>query len=125
MKILVFGNLMVEQDSLALKLIPKLSNLFPEIEFKEFDPTENLEAEIQQGKLTIIDVVEGIDKPLVITNLSQIRQDKVYSMHDFDLGFNLKILEKIGKLKEIKIIGLPGNMEQEKALEEVKKLITS
>ena len=119
----MFGNLIVEQDSLALKLIPKLSEVFPEIEFKEFDPTENLEAEIKQGKLTIIDVVEGIDKPLVITNLNQIRQDKVYSMHDFDLGFNLKILEKIGKLKEIKIIGLPGDMEQEKALEEVKKRI--
>ena len=125
MKFLIFGNEIVEQDNLALKLMLRLKEEFPNIGFKEFDPTENLQAEIEYGTLNIIDVVQGIQKPIVITNINQLRQDKVYSMHDFDLGFNLKLLYKIGKLKEIFIIGLPQNMNEEKALEEVKKIIAN
>lgn len=124
-KILVFGNLLVEQDSLALKLLPRLREEFPHITFKEFDPTENLAEEIEDRKLRIIDVVQGIQKPIIITDLQQLKQDKVYSMHDFDLGFNLKLLEKIDKLKEVEIIGLPQQMSEEEALEEVKKVIVS
>jgi hypothetical protein len=30
-------------------------------------------------------------------------------VHDFDLGFQLKYLQKIGKLGEVTIIGLPIN----------------
>jgi len=123
MKFLVFGNELVEQDSLALKLIPKLKEEFSDIEFKGFDPTENLEAEIENGKLHIIDVVQGIDKVIVITDLQQLKQDKVYSMHDFDLGFNLKILEKIDKLKEIEIIGLPQDMDDEEALSQIQLIL--
>ena len=29
------------------------------------------------------------------------------SVHDFDLGFQLKYLRKLGKLGEVRIIGLP------------------
>jgi allophanate hydrolase subunit 1 len=125
MKFLIFGNIDVKQDSLALKLLPKLQQELPEIEFKEFDPTENLAGEIEEGKLNIIDVVQGIDKMIVITDLAQIKQDRVNSLHDFDLGFNLKILEKIDKLKEVEIIGLPQDMKEEKALEEIKKILSN
>lgn len=125
MKFLVFGNLLVEQDSLALKLVPRLKQEFSNIEFKEFDPTEDLAAEIVDGKLQIIDVVQGIDKPILITDVNQLKQGKVYSMHDFDLGFNLKILHKIGKLKEVEIIGLPQDMSEDEAFEEIKKIISS
>jgi Ni,Fe-hydrogenase maturation factor len=123
MKILVFGNIIEEKDSLALRILPKLREEFPQVEFKEFDPTENLEAEIEQGKLKILDVVEGIDKVIVIKDIEQLKQDKIYSMHDFDLGFNLKLLRKIGKLKEVEIIGLPMNMKEEEAIEEIKRII--
>jgi len=123
MKVLVFGNALVKQDNLALRLIPKLQKAFPEIEFKDFDPTENLEDEILGFKLKILDVVEGIDKVIKITDLNQLRTDKVYSMHDFDLGFNLKLLEKIGKLKEVEIIGLPQNMSESKALREIMEML--
>ncbi len=123
MKLLVFGNLIEEKDNLAIKLLPRLREEFPQIEFKEFDPNENLEAEIQDGKLRILDIVEGIDKVMVIKDIEQLKQDKIYSMHDFDLGFNLKLLHKIGKLKEIEIIGLPMKMKEEEAIEEIRKII--
>jgi len=123
MKILVFGNLSEEKDSLALRILPRLKKEFPDIDFKELDPTENLESEIENGKLTILDVVEGIKKTTIIKDIEQLKTDKVYSMHDFDLGFNLKLLQKIGKLKEITVIGLPMNMREEKAMIEIKKII--
>lgn len=123
MKILVFGNFLVEKDNLALKLIPKLKNEFPKIEFKEFDPTENLEGEIENGKLFILDVVEGIEEVRLIKDIGKLELIKSCSMHDFDLAYNLKLLKKIGKLKEIEIIGLPMEMDEEEALKEVKNML--
>jgi hypothetical protein len=123
MKILVFGNPLIEKDNLALGLIPKLKGEFPEIEFKEIDPTEDLESEIEDKKLSILDVAEEINKVTLINDLNQLKTDKIYSMHDFDLTFNLKLLEKIGKLEEVKIIAVPNQMDEEKALHEVKKII--
>ncbi|OGJ21352.1 hypothetical protein A3K73_01255 [Candidatus Pacearchaeota archaeon RBG_13_36_9] len=124
MKILVFGNPLEEKDSLALKIVPRLRKEFPQAEFKEFDPTENLEAEIKDGKLRILDVVQGINQVMVIKDIEQLKQDKIYSMHDFDLGFNLKLLKKIGKLKEVEIIGVPQEMREKEVFEEVRKTLS-
>ena len=123
MKFLVFGNPLVEKDNLALKLLPKLKKEFPEIEFKEFDPTENLESEIENGKLFILDVVEGIKKIMLIKNIDKIQLIKSCSMHDFDLAYNLKLFKKIGKLKEVEIIGVPMMMKEEEVLREVKEIL--
>lgn len=123
MKILVFGNPLVEKDSLALRLLPKLKKHFPEIQFKEFDPTENLGEEIENRKLKVLDVVEGTKKVIVIKEIEQLKQDKLCSMHDFDLGFNLKLLHKIGKLKEVEIIGVPNKMNEKEAFEEVVNIL--
>jgi Ni,Fe-hydrogenase maturation factor len=123
MKILVFGNSLVEKDNLALKLISNLREKFLDIEFKEFDPTEDLENEIENKKLFLLDVVEGIDKVMIIDDINELKLDKIYSMHDFDLVYNIKLLKKIGKLKEIEIIGIPQNMDEEDAFNEVKNIL--
>ena len=60
MKILVFGNLILAQDNIPLLILGKLREAFPEIEFKEFDPNDDLEKEGRT--LTIIDTIEGIDE---------------------------------------------------------------
>lgn len=41
MKIYVFGNILVDIDSLPIKLIPLLQKEFPDIEFCELDPSED------------------------------------------------------------------------------------
>ena len=125
MKILVFGNPLLEFDNLPLKLIPKLQKKFPKIKFSEFDPTEELE---KQGKdLIIIDTVEDIKKITIIESIDKISKTKLYSMHDFDLGYNLKILKKLNLIDSIKIIGIPMKISEEDALkgieQELKKLI--
>ena len=83
-KILVFGNPIVEKDSLPLGIIGELSGKFPGIEFKEYDPNENLEKEGRH--LDIIDTVEGIKEAKVITDIDSIITSRLYTMHDFDLG---------------------------------------
>ena len=112
-KILIFGNLLVAQDSLAINLMPKLQKQFPEFDFFHLDPTENLE---EYGKdLRIIDVVQGIKKPIIITNSDKLKTEKITSMHDFDLAYNLKLLMQTGKIKSVRILGLPLEMNKDEA----------
>ncbi len=121
MKILVFGNPLLKQDSLPLKLLPKLKSLYPNIEFKEIDPTEDLD---KQGRhLIILDTVKGIDKVTTITSIDQLHANKIYSMHDFDLALNLKLLKKLNIIDSVKIIGIPMNYTEKETLTQLSKLI--
>ncbi|MBT6690500.1 hypothetical protein HN903_02135 [archaeon] len=111
MKILTFGNPLLKQDSLPLKILPTLIKQFPNITFLHIDPTEDLE---QYGPhLTILDTVQNIDKITILTSIEQLHANKVYSMHDFDLALNLKLLRKLDKIKSVKIIGIPMNTTEE------------
>ena len=122
-KILIFGNPLVTKDSLPLKLIDDLRNEFPHVEFKEFDSIEEIQNEGEP--LYISDSVEKIKKVMVITDLDQLATDKIYSVHDFDLATNLKILKKIGVMKEIIIFGVPMNITHGQALQEIRDKIIS
>ncbi|MDI6738006.1 MAG: hypothetical protein QME12_05850 [Nanoarchaeota archaeon] len=122
MQILVFGNKLVKEDSLPLKLMPKLQKAFPSIEFIELDGIENLE---KYGRLPLImDAVEGIKEPCII-HLKDIQKHKIISMHDCDLGFNLLLLKKIGKIDDVVIIGIPMKMAKKAALEKVNRIIST
>lgn len=120
-RILVFGNPLVEEDSLPLKLVPDLQKAFPQIQFKEIDSAEQVEDEGRD--LVIIDAVSGIKKVEVITDLESIQLEKIYTMHDFDLGITLKLLKKVGKLDSALIFGVPLHYPKSKALGELEKSI--
>jgi len=117
--IYVFGNLLVREDSLPLKLIDKLRKEFPSLQFKEFDTVEDLELE----ELNIIDTVKGIKKVELIEDVDKIITDKIYSMHDFDLGYNLKLLKKMKMIDKVRIFGVPTNMNEKEAFQQLKKII--
>ncbi len=118
MKILVFGNPLVPEDSIALKVAGKLKEKF---EFKILDAVEDVEKE---GKhLIILDAAENIEKIILIDDLEKLQTDKIYSMHDFDIALTLKLLKKIGKIESVKIIAIPKNYGLEKAAIEVEKLL--
>ena len=114
---------MLEKDSLPLKLIGRLREAFEDIEFKEFDPSENLEKEGRD--LVIIDSVEGIDKVVLITDIDAIQTQKVYSMHDFDLGYGLKLLKKLNLIDSVKIFGVPMKISERDALKQLEELISA
>ncbi|MFH1585190.1 MAG: hypothetical protein ABIB79_00300 [archaeon] len=120
-KILVFGNPLMEEDNLALKILPKLRLLFPHIEFKEFDAGESFNGE---GKhLTILDVVDGIDKVQVLDQVDDLQIPERFTMHDFDLAYNLRLLKFLDKIETIMVIGLPMHMDEDDVLNEAVRVI--
>jgi Ni,Fe-hydrogenase maturation factor len=118
--IYVFGNPLVKEDSLALKLLGRLRRKFPDLDFKEFDTTEDLEPEME---ISIIDAVKGIKEIELIDDVDRIASDKIYSMHDFDLGYNLKLMKEMGMIKKVKIFGIPIGIAKEKAFTGLARLI--
>ena len=108
MKIYVFGNKDSPLDRKAFLVAKRLKKPFPKVDFVEVGINSDLP--IDSKKLTVIlDVVEGIDNVEVINDkeLHKLINIGSTSVHDFDLGFQLKYLKKIGKLKKVKIIGIP------------------
>ncbi|MDO8537352.1 MAG: hypothetical protein Q7S21_00545 [archaeon] len=119
-KIFIAGNLLIKEDSIALKIMPKLQKKFPNIEFIELEPTDNFP---EERILTIIDAVQGINEIKIIEDIDKITFQKSFSLHDFDLGANLKLLKKAGKLEAVKIIGIPMQWKEKQAFEEISKEI--
>lgn len=125
MKVLVFGNFLVKKDNLVLKLIPKLSKLFPKIEFKEFDPTESLENEIENKTLHILDMAVGI-REIVELGFEDIDRLEASGsgMHDFDLNYNLKLLKKMEMIDDIKIIAVPVEINEREAINQIGEILS-
>lgn len=122
MKILVFGNPLVEQDAIALQILPELRKKFPAAEFLEFDAAEDLE--LQDSNPIILDAVDGISQCELITDLERfVPASRNLSMHDFDLGKTLLLLKKIGTIHGATIIGIPIMYDKQKALVETSRLI--
>jgi len=124
-KVLVFGNRLVEKDKLPLELIPYLEKEFPEIEFKEFDSIEDLQNE--GSVLYIIDSVENIENVTIIYNIDQIEISKsLYTIHDMDLGYMLKLMKKVNMIDQVIIFGIPTNtLSKRKILNQLEEKIRS
>jgi hypothetical protein len=123
MKIYVMGNILVREDALPVNLLPILRKEFPQIEFIELDPTEDIIPE--KKSLTIIDTVINTKEVCLIHDIDRIELGRIVSLHDFDLGYNLKLMKKFGVLEKVNIIGVPPAMDEIAALKEIKKVIAS
>ena len=110
----VFGNPDIEMDSLPIRLLPALQKHFSNIYFVVLDPNE--EWKIPE-EMVMIDTVVGIRELTVFDDLKFFVEAPRISVHDFDAFFNLIYLQKLGKLKKIKIFGLPSEMTEATAEE--------
>ena len=117
-KVYVFGNEYVKEDSFAHKIAEKLEG----VEIVYCRSPEQL-LEIEENEIMIMDVVENIKEPMRIEDMSQLTVSTMFSLHGFDLGFFLPLMEKMGMKKNIKIIGLPNEGDIEKISEKVKEWI--
>ena len=120
--IYVLGNPLLREDSLPLKLLPKLRERFKNAAFKEIDPSENLP---EEEHLVIIDTIINCEKVCVLKEIDKIETEPRYSLHDFDLGFSLKLMKKLGKIKDVTIIGVPQMIRPDEALEQIAEIIAS
>lgn len=120
--IYVCGNPLVKDDSLPLRILSTMRKKNPNVAFIEFDPTEDLPCE---KEFVCIDTVINAKDVLLLTDIDTFVATKALSLHDFDLGLNLKLAKKMGWLKEVKIIGVPPRMPAEEAVEKIGKIIAS
>ena len=114
--IFVFGNPEVEGDSLPLKILPRLQKEFPEISFEAKDPNEEWDV---PEELTVIDTVLGPKEVTVFDDLDEFVGAPKMTMHDFDALANLRYLKKLGKLKKVRVIGVPPGLGEDAAFESV------
>jgi len=121
MKIYCFGNEFLEYDSLAKEMADEIK--IPDIEFKKCCSPEDIF--LEEDKIIILDVVEGIKDVILIDNIDQLKDNQISTLHDFDLSFFLKLKKELGELKEVKIIGIPMEGDKEKIKEEIKKKINN
>ena len=130
--IYVFGNPDVVEDNAAIKIAKKLEGKIKNLEFVYIKPNEDLpfvnntvgaDQCVRPDPIIIMDVVEGTEevKVLEITcrgdplgrpfkgrvNDSPLRWVPRGSVHDYDLGFQLQYLQKLGKLGMVRLIGIP------------------
>ncbi|MBU0907622.1 MAG: hypothetical protein KKD18_05620 [Nanoarchaeota archaeon] len=118
--IYLLGNPSFEQDSLPVKLLSKLQAALPQFQFQHLDPTENLP---EEEHLILIDTILGIKEVKTLTEeeLDKIQSSPTVSMHDFDLGFQLKLAKKLGQIKKVTIIGVPPEGNQEEIIKQISK----
>jgi len=103
--IYIFGNPLVEGDAIPVKLFPVLAKQFPGVRFRYVDPTENWwEGE---DDVVIIDTVKGIEHVMLFSSLVHFQQVRPVTPHDYDVYFDVSLLIKTGKIKHVRIIGIP------------------
>ncbi len=122
MKIYYFGNQYIQEDNLAIKLCKQLKQEITNknIEFIHINNTFQLVDKNMENAI-IIDVVENLKKPKIM-NIQDLKQDNIHTLHDFDLGFFLKLTVK-NRNKSTKIIGIPQEGKIEEIKKEVKELL--
>lgn len=121
--IYVLGNSLVKVDNMPLKILTILQKAFPEIEFIHLDPTEEYTEESVNP--IFLDTVVGIDSVTIFHDLDSFSPPQSVSVHDFDLYVSLKLLMKLGKVKRVKIIGVPDGITKEKAIRQVIEILES
>ncbi len=105
--VISFGTKNIEGDHLANDVAKEIKKDFPGVDFAScYDPSDILNYH-DYDRIFIIDVIKGIDDVIAIDDLSILKKRKIFTGHDFDVGFFLKIIDRLGKGDKIKIIGLP------------------
>ncbi len=120
MIIFVFGNPDLQEDSLPLRILPKLREKFPDIRFEVKDPNEEWDV---PEELTVFDTVMGINGVKVMDDIKVFSAAPRVSMHDFDALTNIRYLIKLGKIKKIKVIGISPSMNEPDAVEAVSAVL--
>lgn len=108
MKVYIFGNEDLDFDNKAILVAKKFKKTIENCDFIYVKPNQDLPF-VDREEIVIMDTIEGIDDITLINDdqIQDISLEKRTTAHDFDLGFQLKYLKKIGKLGKVTIVGLP------------------
>ena len=119
MKVYCFGNEFLKEDSLAKEIADSIS-----IEGVEFVKcSDSSEIFLQEKEIVILDVVEGISEVVVFDDIDKLKDNSIVTLHDFDLGFFLKLMKGIDQIGKVRIIGVPMKGDKERIKKDVIKKI--
>ncbi len=119
--LLVFGNEFLKDDNFAIKISKEIK--LPNTDIIRCYSVDDMFKVQGYDKVFILDVIKNIKEVTLITDLDKIKDKKLFSMHDFDLGFNLKLLKEVNQIKDINIIGIPQEGDKESIKKEIKKIV--
>ncbi len=123
MQISIFGNPDLDKDNLPVQILPELKKIFPQVSFAHLDPYEfDLPPD---NPWIIIDTVQGLKK-VSLLKPEQIRTAvSRTTLHDFDLTWQLQLIQKVKKNIAIHIIGIPMGYDKDKALKETAAILST
>jgi len=112
MNVYVFGNEYIAEDKRAIEVARELEGAIEGISFVFVNPNEDVPF-VDQRLAVILDTVEGIQDVALVEGdrIDGLVLSPRGSVHDFDLGFQLRYLRKLGKLGKVTIIGIPQEGE--------------
>lgn len=126
MEIYVFGNEYVAEDKRALDVARELQGTIEGISFAFVDPNEDVPF-VNERHVVILDTVQGIRDVVLVEGdgIDRLILSPRATVHDFDLAFQLKYLRKIGRLGEVKVIGVPqeGEVDYPRVRSILRKLV--
>ena len=119
--LLCFGNPYLKEDNLAITIADSIiADKIPGIEVvKCISPDELLN--YFDKDFFILDVVKDAKEVVLIDDIDKIQSGNIVSLHDFDLGFFLKLMKETGRISKVRIIGIP----QQGDIKDIKKKILS
>jgi Ni,Fe-hydrogenase maturation factor len=112
MNVYVFGNEYVAEDKEAIEVVRELQNTVEGVSFIFLEPNEDVPF-ADEPRVVILDTVQGIQDVALVEGdeLDGLLLSPRGSVHDFDLVFQLRYLEKLGKLGTVTLIGIPQEGE--------------
>ncbi len=120
--VLCFGNEYVKEDALAKELADELK--IKGVTFLKCDSFDQV-LDYPNNDLFILDVAKGIKKLTVVQDIDKLNTNNIISLHDFDLGYFLKLMKETGKITTITLLALPIGYNKKKAKEEIEEYFAS
>jgi Ni,Fe-hydrogenase maturation factor len=112
MKVYVFGNEHVTEDRRAIEAAREMEGAIEGVSFVFVGTNEDVPF-VNERRVVILDTVQGIQDVELISGdrIDELTLSPRTSVHDFDLGLQLRYLKKLNKLGEVIIIGIPQEGE--------------
>ena len=107
--VLYFGNEIVPEDRFALDVIDSIKGKFSKNIFVHPSSPEEIKDYSEYQNIIIVDVSPDVDDIVVFKGIGMLKKRRLFSLHDFDLNFFLKLAEKTGDIdtERIEIFALP------------------
>jgi Ni,Fe-hydrogenase maturation factor len=122
--VFAFGSSIIPEDKIAWDIANYIKNnkLIEDLKWFITDNPEDLLSASGEN-IFILDVVKGINRVCIIEDIAKLEENKINTLHDFSLGFYLKLLKEIKKIKNFIIVGVPYHSKE--SLDKLAREVTS